>query len=179
MGLYQQQKRERSQRLCYTVLILCIMAGTAALTVSWLLATGNIDPDRQEQEPQVNNKVPRRLDFFSQGNSYKFSEDKKYPKIVSQKTLDNARSELSSESEDTTEEIPIIIEAILEGSTTNDESLEASEVNVLEFPEERKDISMIEMENFELSDDDVANQNETPDSTDEPIEDSEMTTIQY
>ena len=47
------------------------------------------------------------------------------------------------------------------------------------FMEERKDISMIEMENFELSDDDVSNQNEIPDSTDEPIEDSEMTTIQY
>ena len=158
------------------------MAGTAALTVSWLLATGNIDPrqDTSKEQETANNKVPRRLDFFSEGNSFKFSEDKKYPKIVSQKTLDKARAEMSSEhSEDTTEEIPIIIEAILEGSTSIDESLEASEVNVLEFPDDRKDISLIEMENFELSNDNFENQNETPNSTDEPTEDSEITTIQY
>ena len=47
MGLYEQQKaRERSRRICYSLLIFCTMAGAAALTVSWLLATGRIDPDR-------------------------------------------------------------------------------------------------------------------------------------
>ena len=64
MGLYEQQKRERSRRLCYTVLILCTMAGTAALTVSWLLATGRFDPNRSHVN-KVQAKAEMGRDFWN------------------------------------------------------------------------------------------------------------------
>ena len=40
MGLYNEQKRARSRRLVYTVITVCLMAGTVALVVSWLLGLG-------------------------------------------------------------------------------------------------------------------------------------------
>ena len=81
MGLYNEQKRERSRRLIYTVITVCLMAGTVALVVSWLLATGIIDPDQPARRtvnlsrgggrPAV--RPAKKLDVFSDKNAIRDS----------------------------------------------------------------------------------------------------------
>ena len=178
-GLYHHQKRERSRRLCYTLLILCVMAGAAALIVSWLLATGNIDPS-QKIINKTNSKVPRRLDFFSDKNSIKFSEDEKYPKIVSQKNLERDLQKIKEKDEEAEEgsgEDPLkdnmFLKSLLEGS------LEAGEVEISDNENNKKDqASLLEMENFELSQDEQTQQEEiiSDETTLAPDEDLEITT---
>merc|ERR1711892_1178441 len=58
VGMYEK-RRTKSTTFCYTLITIALMAGTAALVVSWLLATGVIDPDSRQ-----NFKEPRRLDVF-------------------------------------------------------------------------------------------------------------------
>merc|ERR1711892_1002726 len=58
VGMYEK-RRTKSTTFCYTLITIALMAGTAALVVSWLFATGVIDPDRRQ-----NFKEPRRLDVF-------------------------------------------------------------------------------------------------------------------
>ena len=85
MGLYNEQKRGRSRRLLYTVISVCLMAGTVALVVSWLLATGIIDPDQPTRRtvnlsrgggrPAV--RPAKKLDVFSDKNAIR-----DYPPVV-------------------------------------------------------------------------------------------------
>ena len=81
MGLYNEQKRERSRRLIYTVITVCLMAGTVALVVSWLLATGIIDPDQPARRPanlsRVGVRPAKKLDVFSDKNAIR-----DYPPVV-------------------------------------------------------------------------------------------------
>ena len=84
VGLYHEKRAERSRRLCYTVITICLMAGTVALVVSWLLATGIIDPDRTNYQRNSSasagprqRQEPRNLDYWSKDNAIE-----KYPNVV-------------------------------------------------------------------------------------------------
>jgi len=168
MGLYEQQKaRERSRRICYSLLIFCTMAGAAALTVSWLLATGRIDPDRRPLEY----KVPRKLDF---------NTNSKYPKVISQKELSKKKNILIvpnviTEIEGVTEEIPNMNDFEENDATDDlvDELTEVTDENTLE--------SVLEMEAFELSDkeeDNFKDSDDNDETTLDPLGDElEITTI--
>jgi len=59
-----EKRRAKSATFCYTLITIALLAGTVAVVVSWLLATGVIDPDRRETY-----KEARRLDIFSDLNS--------------------------------------------------------------------------------------------------------------
>merc|ERR1712106_707731 len=63
VGMYDK-RRNRSATFCYTLITTALLAGT--VVVSWLLATGIIDPD-----PVTNYKEGRRLDIFRDVNSLK------------------------------------------------------------------------------------------------------------
>merc|ERR1711892_1044770 len=63
VGMYDK-RRNRSATFCYTLITIALLAGTVAVVVSWLLATGIIDPD-----PVTNYKEGRRLDIFRDVNS--------------------------------------------------------------------------------------------------------------
>merc|ERR1711892_666543 len=65
VGMYDK-RRNRSATFCYTLITIALLAGTVAVVVSWLLATGIIDPD-----PVTNYKKGRRLDIFRDVNSLK------------------------------------------------------------------------------------------------------------
>merc|ERR1711892_860690 len=65
VGMYDK-RRNRSATFCYTLITIALLAGTVAVVVSWLLATGIIDPD-----PVTNFKEGRRLDIFRDVNSLK------------------------------------------------------------------------------------------------------------
>merc|ERR1712187_1094943 len=68
----------------------CLMAGTVALVVSWLLATGIIDPDQPARRtgnltrPRVGVRPAKKLDVFSDKNAIR-----DYPPVV--KTGNNPR----------------------------------------------------------------------------------------
>ena len=63
VGMYGKQ-RNRGATFCYTIITIALLAGTVAVVVSWLLATGIIDPD-----PQTTNKEGRKLDIFRNPNT--------------------------------------------------------------------------------------------------------------
>merc|ERR1711892_341814 len=65
VGMYDK-RRNRSATFCYTLITIALLAGMVAVVVSWLLATGIIDPD-----PVTNYKEGRRLDIFRDVNSLK------------------------------------------------------------------------------------------------------------
>merc|ERR1711892_1098563 len=65
VGMYDK-RRNRSATFCYTLITIALLAGMVAGVVSWLLATGIIDPD-----PVTNYKEGRRLDIFRDVNSLK------------------------------------------------------------------------------------------------------------
>merc|ERR1712106_789599 len=65
VGMYDK-RRNRSATFCYTLITIALLAGTVAVGVAWLLATGIIDPD-----PVTNYKEGRRLDIFRDVNSLK------------------------------------------------------------------------------------------------------------
>merc|ERR1712106_1062304 len=65
VGMYDK-RRNRSATFCYTLITIALLAGTVAVVVSWLLATGIIDPD-----PVTNYKEGRKLDIFRGVNSLK------------------------------------------------------------------------------------------------------------
>merc|ERR1712106_543654 len=65
VGMYDK-RRNRSATFCYTLITIALLAGTVTVVVSWLLATGIIDPD-----PVTNYKEGRRLDIFRDVNSLK------------------------------------------------------------------------------------------------------------
>jgi len=65
VGMYDK-RRNRSATFCYTLITIALLAGTVAVVVSWLLATGIIDPD-----PATNYKEGRKLDIFRDVNSLK------------------------------------------------------------------------------------------------------------
>ena len=157
--------------MCTTLLVLCTLAGAAALTVSWLLATGNIDPGRRAEHKaglvtSDRSKVPRRIDVVGEG---------KYPDIVSGKDL-NRISEKEDQKEESTERI-IEVESEAEISSdmemsegAKDDSADVDTVN---------SISDLEMENFELSDE-TEDLSEAQETTIEPFaDDLEITTIIY
>ena len=153
-------------QVCTTLLVLCTLAGAAALTVSWLLATGNIDPGRRAEYKaglvtSDRSKVPRRIDLAGEG---------KYPDIVSGKDL-NRISDKEGKEEESTEmpEIESEVNSDLEMSEVARDDIE--ETAVLE------NISALEMENFELSDE-TSDFSEAQETTIEPFEDDlEITTI--
>ena len=159
--------------MCTTLLVLCTLAGAAALTVSWLLATGNIDPGRRAEHKaglvtSDRSKVPRRIDVAGEG---------KYPDIVSGKDL-NRISEKEEQKEESTERMPVIeVESEAEISSdmemsegAKDDSADVDTVN---------SISDLEMENFELSDE-TEDFSEVQETTIEPFDDDlEITTIIY
>eukprot|EP00092_Neocalanus_flemingeri_P073635 GFUD01090908.1.p1 GENE.GFUD01090908.1~~GFUD01090908.1.p1 ORF type:complete len:244 (+),score=79.71 GFUD01090908.1:77-808(+) len=64
VGMYEK-RRPKSATFCYTLITIALLAGTVAVVVSWLLATGVIDPDRRQ-----NFKEPRRLDIFTDLNKF-------------------------------------------------------------------------------------------------------------
>merc|ERR1711964_333566 len=65
------KQRNRGATFCYTIITIALLAGTVAVVVSWLLATGIIDPD-----PQTNNKEGRKLDIFRNLNSVETNIEK-------------------------------------------------------------------------------------------------------
>merc|ERR1711892_1041686 len=75
VGMYDK-RRNRSATFCYTLITIALLAGTVAVVVSWLQATGIIDPD-----PVTNYKEGRRLDIFRDVNSLK-ADIKKVTKPV-------------------------------------------------------------------------------------------------
>ena len=58
------KRRNKSATFCYTLITIALLAGTVAVVISWLLATGIIDPDASQ-----NYKEGRRLDIFRDLNS--------------------------------------------------------------------------------------------------------------
>ena len=152
-------------QVCTTLLVLCTLAGAAALTVSWLLATGNIDPSRRAEYKaglvtSDRSKVPRRINVGGEG---------KYPDIVSGKDL-NRVSDKEKEQEESTEmpEIESEVNSDLEMSEVARDDIEETAV---------ENISALEMENFELSDE-TSDFSEAQETTIEPSEDDlEITTI--
>ena len=152
-------------QVCTTLLVLCTLAGAAALTVSWLLATGNIDPSRRAEYKaglvtSDRSKVPRRINVGGEG---------KYPDIVSGKEL-NRISDKEKEKEESTEmpEIESEVNSDLEMSEVARDDIEETVV---------ENISALEMENFELSDE-TSDFSEAQETTIEPSEDDlEITTI--
>ena len=156
-------------QVCTTLLVLCTLAGAAALTVSWLLATGNIDPGRRAEYKaglvtSDRSKVPRRIDLAGEG---------KYPDIVSGKDLNRiSDKEKEEKKEEESTEMPEI-----ESEVNSD--LEMSEVarDDIEETAVLENISALEMENFELSDE-TSDFSEPQETTIEPFEDDlEITTI--
>ena len=152
-------------QVCTTLLVLCTLAGAAALTVSWLLATGNIDPSRRAEYKaglviSDRSKVPRRINVGGEG---------KYPDIVSGKDL-NRVSDKDQEKEESTEmpEIESEVNSDLEMSEVARDDIEETAV---------ENIGALEMENFELSDE-TSDFSEAQETTIEPSEDDlEITTI--
>ena len=152
-------------QVCTTLLVLCTLAGAAALTVSWLLATGNIDPSRRAEYKaglviSDRSKVPRRINVGGEG---------KYPDIVSGKDL-NRVSDKDQEKEESTEmpEIESEVNSDLEMSEVARDDIEETVV---------ENIGALEMENFELSDE-TSDFSEAQETTIEPSEDDlEITTI--
>ena len=152
-------------QVCTTLLVLCTLAGAAALTVSWLLATGNIDPSRRAEYKaglvtSDRSKVPRGINVGGEG---------KYPDIVSGKDL-NRVSDKDQEKEENTEmpEIESEVNSDLEMSEVARDDIEETVV---------ENISALEMENFELSDE-TSDFSEAQETTIEPSEDDlEITTI--
>jgi hypothetical protein len=59
-----EKRRNKSATFCYTLITIALLAGTVAVVISWLLATGVIDPDARK-----NYKEGRRLDIFRDLNS--------------------------------------------------------------------------------------------------------------
>ena len=157
-------------QVCTTLLVLCTLAGTAALTVSWLLATGNIDPGRRAEHKaglvtSDRSKVPRRIDVAGEG---------KYPDIVSGKDL-NRISE-KEDKEESTERMPDIE---VESEVEINSDMEMSEGASDDDADTVDNISDLEMENFELSDE-IADMSEDQETTIEPSEDDlEITTTIY
>ena len=158
-------------QVCTTLLVLCTLAGAAALTVSWLLATGNIDPGRRAEYKaglvtSDRSKVPRRIDVAGEG---------KYPDIVSGKDL-NRISEKVEQKEESTERMPVI-EVESEAEISSD--MEMSEGAKDDSADPVNIISDLEMENFELSDE-TEDFSEAQETTIKPSEDDlEITTIIY
>ena len=152
-------------QVCTTLLVLCTLAGAAALTVSWLLATGNIDPSRRAEYKaglviSDRSKVPRRINVGGEG---------KYPDIVSGKDL-NRISDKEREKEESTEmpEIESEVNSHLEMSEVARDDIEETAL---------ENIGTLEMENFELSDE-TSDFSEAQETTIEPSEDDlEITTI--
>ena len=150
-------------QVCTTLLVLCTLAGAAALTVSWLLATGNIDPSRRAEYKaglvtSDRSKVPRRINVGGEG---------KYPDIVSGKDLNRVSDK---EKEENTEmpEIESEVNSDLEMSEVARDDIEETVV---------ENIGALEMENFELSDE-TSDFSEAQETTIEPSEDDlEITTI--
>ena len=157
-------------QVCTTLLVLCTLAGAAALTVSWLLATGNIDPGRRAEHKaglvtSDRSKVPRRIDVAGEG---------KYPDIVSGNNL-NRISE-KEDKEESTERMPDIE---VESEVEINSDMEMSEGASDDDADTVDNISDLEMENFELSDE-RADMSEDQETTIEPSEDDlEITTTIY
>merc|ERR1711892_1659226 len=86
VGIYDK-RRNRSATFCYTLITIALLAGAVAVVVSWLLATGIIDPD-----PVTNYKEGRRLDIFRDVNSLK-ADIKKVTKPVT--NLNTSESTIS------------------------------------------------------------------------------------
>ena len=189
MGLYNEQKRERSRRLIYTVITVCLMAGTVALVVSWLLATGIIDPDQPARRtanlsrPGV--RPAKKLDVFSDKNAIRdyppvvktgsnpqLSEEIRA--VITGSNLDQALVETATEQvedeerEEINTEVPIIVEELeVEDYTDTDPAMELNQ-------EARRE--NIFEENFQVSAEDESE--EEPEQITMIPEDTEMTTIQ-
>merc|ERR1712128_191039 len=87
VGMYDK-RRNRSATFCYTLITIALLAGTVAVVVSWLLATGIIDPD-----PVTNYKEGRRLDIFRDVNSLKAD----IKKVIKPQTNLNASESIISD----------------------------------------------------------------------------------
>lgn len=64
VGLYEK-RHHRFTTFCYSLIIIAFIAGIVAVVISWLLATGIIDPDRKV----TNYKESRKLDIFRDTNT--------------------------------------------------------------------------------------------------------------
>jgi len=183
------------------------MAGTAALTVSWLLATGRFDPNRSHvnkvqakvdkvSEIEINSvgrerkvpdyKVPRDL-FNSESD-----KNEKYPEILSTDDFNSLKTE-----EITDDEIKGIINIIVEGVTeeipnmkalqrneVNEESnsVETLEVGQVNISFDTDELTLTNIEDFELSarePEEAINTNvdDIIETTINPIDSLEITTI--
>ena len=192
MGLYNEQKRARSRRLLYTVISVCLMAGTVALVVSWLLATGIIDPDKAASRtgnltrPRVGVRPAKKLDVFSDKNAIR-----DYPPVVKTgnnpglseeiravitgnnlgtaevETVTEQVQEVEEEEERNTEAPVIEAELEVEDYTDTDPTMELNQ--------EARAENIFE-ENFQVSAEDE--REEEPEEITMIPEDTEMTTIQ-
>ena len=181
VGLYHDQKRtERSRRLCYTVITVCLMAGTVALVVSWLLATGIIDPDRRAVY-----KEARKLDYFSETNAVN-----SYPKVVKSKNdskdeIEVALTAINVQQADV--ESVTGAEGVADINNEDEESLEVTTIvtemememeisdyqDTMELNDEAEVVNILD-ESFQIS----AETEDDQESTDLP-EEIEMTTVPY
>ena len=191
MGLYNEQKRARSRRLVYTVITVCLMAGTVALVVSWLLATGIIDPDQSARRagnltrPRVGVRPAKKLDVFSDKNAIR-----DYPPVV--KTGNNPR--LSEEIRAVitgTAEVETVTEQVREQEEQEDQNTEAPVIeaelemedytdtdSTMELNQEARAENIFE-ENFQVSAEDESDEEEAEQITMIPEDtEIEMTTIQ-
>ena len=192
MGLYNEQKRAKSRRLLYTVITVCLMAGTVALVVSWLLATGIIDPDQSASRtanltrPRVGVRPAKKLDVFSDKNAIR-----DYPPVVKTgnnpglseeiravitgnnlgtaevETVTEQVEEVEEEEEQNTEAPVIVAELEMEDYTDTDPTMELNQ--------EARAENILE-ENFQVSAEDESE--EEPEEITMIPEDTEMTTIQ-
>ena len=108
VGMYGKQ-RKSGATFCYTIITIALLAGTVAVVVSWLLATGIIDPD-----PQTNNKEGRKLDIFRNLNSLE-TNIKKHHTITepAENTIDEHKAVVKSYNETETEPEVINVETAI------------------------------------------------------------------
>jgi len=91
VGLYGK-KRHRGATFCYTIITIALLAGTVAVVVSWLLATGIIDPDPDT----TSYKEGRKLDIFRDLNSLQ-ADIKKVTVAVAVSDTTKNRTDTSTE----------------------------------------------------------------------------------
>ena len=170
------------------------MAGAAAVVVSWLLATGKIDPNRSlvKSEPANTvatggNEETNSIEFNEVKPDYKvpktlFSDkDSQYPDIVSQKDVKNIINVIM---EGVTEEIPNMKE-IFDNSDEDSASVASLEIVNVVSSDDPSEETKTSFEDFELSVERVENENVKTDDLNEEttispidIEEIELTTIQ-
>jgi len=148
VGLYEK-RHHRFTTFCYSLIIIAFIAGIVAVVISWLLATGIIDPDRKV----TNYKESRKLDIFRDTNT--LAADIKNVEVQEEEDFE-ARIEVDEETSSVL--IKKMVEAITEKSkilvTTEIENETTTQINdvvttteeVLEITESLTSINVQELE---------------------------------